>query len=53
MEVKVIEQGTNDKGENLYIVIMDYGTDVKSLKLTEKELKQLSKKLFTIVNDTI
>lgn len=53
MEVKVIEHGINDRGENLYIVIMDYDTDIKSLKLTEKELKQLSKKLFTIVSDTI
>lgn len=53
MEVKVIEHGVNDRGEEMYIVIIDYGIDVKSLKLTRGELRRLSKSLHTIVNDMI
>jgi len=50
MDVKVIKNGVNTSGENTYLVIMDYGTDVKTLKLTEKELKSFSKKLWIIVD---
>jgi len=53
MDVKVIESGVNGSGEKLFIVTIDYGSDVKALKLTEKELKSFSKKLFTIVNNSI
>ena len=50
MDVKVIESGVNDKGEKLYIVTIDYGDDVKALKLNEKELKSFAKKLWVIVD---
>lgn len=53
MDVKVIENGINGSGEKLFLVTIDYGSDVKALKLTEKELKSLAKKLFSIVDNSI
>ena len=51
MDVKVIESGLNGSGEKLYLVTVDYGTDAKVLKLTEKELKSFAKKLWSIVDE--
>lgn len=53
MDVKVIENGVNGTGEKVFIITIDYGTDVKALKLTERELKSFSKKLFSIVDNSI
>ena len=50
MDVKVIESEVNGSGEKVYLVTMDYGTDAKILKLTEKELKSFAKKLWVIVD---
>jgi len=50
MDVKVIESEVNGSAEKVYLVTMDYGTDAKILKLTEKELKSFAKKLWVIVD---
>lgn len=50
MDVKIIPSGTNDKNESLYLLIVDYSSDAVAIKLTERELNSLRKKLWTQVD---
>lgn len=51
MDIKVIESGLNEVNEMVYVLLIDYGYDVKSIKLTKKELDRFSKKLSIIIDD--
>jgi hypothetical protein len=53
MDVKLIESNINDRGEQMYLLIFEHGEEVDTLKLNGKELKKLSKKTFSLVNDNI
>jgi|AntDeeMinimDraft_6_1070357.scaffolds.fasta_scaffold134365_1 hypothetical protein len=54
MDVKLIETGINDKGEQMYLLIFEYNDkEVSTLKLNSKDLKKLSKKTFSLINNNI
>lgn len=51
MKIEIIEKGKNEENQTVYYLITEFpGRDTKVEKLTEKELKNFSVKLYNLVD---
>lgn len=51
MKIEIIEKGKNEENETVYYLLTEFsGRDTKVEKLTEKELKNYSVKLYNMVD---
>lgn len=53
MKVDILEKGINEKNEKVYYLMVDFenGQDLKVFKLTEKELKNYAKVIYSKVDN--